>query len=124
MGEQADRQGAPDQPAHRVALKGSLRVSEVQGKRRDAPRAARRPRLSKKKIDEIIQATLQTKPRGATHWSTRTLAREVGVSRVTVNRVWRSHGIQPQRERSFKLCKDLECNERVTDGVGLYTNTL
>jgi transposase len=108
---------------HTVSLWRSRFASQrCEGIERDAPRAGRKPRLSKKKIDEIIQTTLQTKPRGATHWSTRTLAREVGVSRATVSRVWRSHRIQPHRERSFKLSRDPRFNERVTDVVGLYMN--
>jgi transposase len=106
---------------HTVSLwRNRFASQRCDGIRRDAPRAGRKPRLSKKKIEEIIQTTLQTKPRGATHWSTRTLAREVGVSRATVNRVWRSHRIQPHRERSFKLSKDPRFNERVADVVGLY----
>ena len=108
---------------HTVSLWRSRFASQrCDGIERDAPRPGRKPRLGKKKIDEIIRTTLRTKPRGATHWSTRTLAREVGVSRATVNRVWRSHRIQPHRERSFKLSKDPEFNERVTDVVGLYMN--
>lgn len=89
---------------------------------RDAPRPGRKPRISQKKVDDIIERTLQTKPKGATHWSTRALAKEVGVSRATVHRIWRSHRIQPHRERSFKLSKDPEFNERVRDVVGLYMN--
>jgi transposase len=89
---------------------------------RDAPRPGRKPKISQKKIDAIIERTLQTKPKGATHWSTRTLAEEVGVSRATVHRIWRSHRLQPHRERSFKLSRDPEFNERVRDVVGLYMN--
>jgi len=106
---------------HTVSLwRNRFASQRYEGIRRDAPRPGRKPRISRKKIDEIIETTLRTKPRGATHWSTRALAREVGVSRATVNRVWRSHRIQPHRERSFKLSKDPEFNERVTDVVGLY----
>ncbi len=94
----------------------------LDGIRKDAPRQGRKPRISQKKIDEIIERTLHTKPKGATHWSTRTLAREVGVSRASVNRVWRSHRLQPHRERSFKLSSDTEFNEKVKDVVGLYMN--
>jgi len=89
---------------------------------KDAPRPGRKPRISQKKVDEIIERTLQTKPKGATHWSTRTMAKAVGVSYVTVHRVWRSHRLQPHRERSFKLSKDPEFNDRVRDVVGLYMN--
>lgn len=94
----------------------------LEGIGKDAPRQGRKPKISQKKIDEIIDRTLHTKPKGATHWSTRTLAKEVGVSRSTVNRVWRSHRLQPHRERSFKLSSDPEFNEKVRDVVGLYMN--
>lgn len=94
----------------------------LDGIHKDAPRPGRKPKISQKKIDEIIDRTLHTRPKGATHWSTRTLAKEVGVSRATVNRIWRSHRLQPHRERSFKLSKDPEFNDRVRDVVGLYMN--
>jgi transposase len=94
----------------------------VNGIRMDAPRPGRKPRISQKKIDAIIDRTLHTKPRGATHWSTRTLAREMGVSNATVARIWESHRIQPHRERSFKLSTDPKFNEKVRDVVGLYMN--
>jgi transposase len=86
----------------------------------DAPRPGRKPRISQEKIDAIIVRTLHTKPRGATHWSTRTLAREMGVSNATVARIWESHRIQPHKERSFKLSTDAQFNEKVRDVVGLY----
>lgn len=94
----------------------------LRGIEQDAPRPGRKPRISRKKIDEIVDRTLHDRPKGGTHWSTRSLAREVGVSRATVNRVWVSHRIQPHRQRSFKLSSDPEFNEKVTDVVGLYMN--
>lgn len=94
----------------------------MDGIRKDAPRPGRKPRISQKKVDEVVDRTLRTKPKGATHWSTRALAKEVGVSYVTVHRIWKSHRLQPHRERSFKLSKDPEFNERVRDVVGLYMN--
>src|SRR5712692_6327013 len=94
----------------------------LNGIRTDAPRPGRKPRISQEKIDSIIDRTLHTKPPGATHWSTRTLAGEMGVSNATVARIWESHRIQPHRERSFKLSTDSKFNERVRDVVGLYMN--
>ena len=94
----------------------------IEGIGRDAPRPGRNPRISQEKIDEIIERTLHTKPQGTTHWSARSLARIVGVSYPTVHRVWKSHRIQPHRERSFKLSRDPEFNEKVRDVVGLYMN--
>ncbi len=94
----------------------------LNGIRKDAPHPRRRPRIDQQKVDEIISRTLHTRPKGATHWTTRTLARELGVSRATVHRVCKSHRIQPHRERSFKLSKDPEFNEKVRDVIGLYMN--
>ena len=94
----------------------------MEGIVRDAPRPGRKPRISQKKVDEIINRTLHTKPPGATQWSTRTLAREMGVSNYTVQQIWEAHRIQPHRQRSFKLSSDPEFNEKVTDVVGLYMN--
>ena len=94
----------------------------IDGITRDAPRPGRKPRISPKKIDEIIDRTLHTKPQGSTHWSTRTLANEMGVSNYTIQRIWHSHRIQPHRQRSFKLSSDPQFNERVRDVVGLYMN--
>lgn len=106
-----------------VALWRSRFISHrLDGIRRDAPRPGRKPRLSQKKIDAIIDRTLHTKPRGSTQWSTRALAKEMRVSNATVARIWQSHRIQPHRARSFKLSRDPEFNERVRDVVGLYMN--
>jgi transposase len=92
----------------------------LNGIRMDAPRPGRKPKIPQEKIDAIIDRTLHTKPRGATHWSTRTLARETGVSNATIARIWESHRIQPHRERSLKLSTDPAFNEKVRDVVGLY----
>ncbi len=94
----------------------------LEGIKKDAPRPGRKPRIGQGKVNEIINRTLHAKPRGATHWSTRTLAEQVGVSRSTVQRVWKAHRIQPHRERSFKLSTDPAFNEKVRDVVGLYMN--
>jgi transposase len=94
----------------------------IDGIARDAPRPGRKPRISQKEIDEIIDRTLHTKPRGATQWSTRTLAKEMGVSNYTIQQVWKAHRIQPHRQRSFKLSSDPEFNDKVRDVVGLYMN--
>ncbi|MDG6928867.1 MAG: IS630 family transposase [Nitrososphaerota archaeon] len=94
----------------------------MEGIMRDAPRPGRKPRISQKKIDEIIDRTLHTKPPGATQWSTRTLAGEMGVSNYTIQQIWKAHRLQPHRQRSFKLSSDPEFNEKVRDVVGLYMN--
>jgi len=97
-------------------------MHRLQGIERDAPRLGRKPRIPQNLIDEVIDRTLHTKPHGATHWSTRTLAKEMGVSNFTIHRIWKAHRIQPHRERKIKLSKDPEFNEKVRDIVGLYVN--
>ena len=73
-------------------------------------------------VKKIIDRTLQTHPPDATHWSTRTMAKAVGVSHATVARVWEAHGLQPHRMETFKLSKDKHFVEKLTDVVGLYLN--
>jgi transposase len=82
----------------------------------------RKPRLTLADIQSIVDATLQTKPAGATHWSCRTMAKAQGVSKATVNRIWQSHRLQPHRIKNFKLSRDPQFLEKLTDVVGLYLN--
>ena len=82
----------------------------------------RKPQLTADKIEEVINATLQTKPWGVTHWSCRTMAKEQGISKATINRIWQSHGLQPHRIKQFKLSRDPKFLEKLTDVVGLYLN--
>lgn len=82
----------------------------------------RKPELTITKVNKIINATLQTRPVGATHWSCRTMAEKQGVSKATINRIWQSHNIQPHRTTGFKLSRDPRFLEKLTDVVGLYLN--
>ena len=82
----------------------------------------RKPTYPVDKVAAIIESTLQTKPAGATHWSCRTMAKEHGVSKATVNRIWQSHQIKPHRTKGFKLSRDPRFLEKLTDVVGLYLN--
>jgi transposase len=82
----------------------------------------RKPQLTAGKIEDIINATLQTRPAGTTHWSCRTMAEAHGVSKATINRIWQSHGLQPHRIKPFKLSRDPRFLEKLTDVVGLYLN--
>jgi transposase len=79
----------------------------------------RKARLTSADIQRIVDATLQTKPAGATHWSCRTLARAQGVSKATINRIWQGHHIQPHRTKQFKLSRDPKFLAKLTDVVGL-----
>jgi transposase len=82
----------------------------------------RKARLTASDIGRIVDATLQTKPAGATHWSCRTMAQAQGVSKTTVNRIWQSHHLQPHRTKNFKLSRDPKFLAKLTDVVGLYLN--
>jgi transposase len=82
----------------------------------------RKAQYTADKIEEVIDATLQTLPQGATHWSCRTMAEKQGVSKATINRIWQSHGLQPHRVKGFKLSRDPRFLEKLTDVVGLYLN--
>ena len=84
---------------------------------KDLPRGGRRVSIDHQKI---IELTTQTTPANATHWSTRTMAEEVGVSAATVTRVWRAHGLKPHRINAFKVSRDPLFVEKLEDIVGLY----
>ncbi len=84
------------------------------------PGRGRKTRYGAVKAAAIVEATLQTKPPGSTHWSTRTLARTQGVSKNTIARVWQEHQLKPHRSKSFKLSRDPKFVEKLTDVVGVY----
>ena len=87
-----------------------------------APGRGRKSVHGPEKVKAIVEATLQTKPRGATHWSCRTMAEAQGVGKDMVSQIWRAHNIQPHRTKSFKLSRDPRFLEKLTDVVGLYLN--
>ena len=77
---------------------------------------------SEEDFARVITTTLKGPPEGSTHWSTRTLADHLGMSRSTVQRIWREHRLQPHRESTFKYSNDPQLEAKVTDIVGLYLN--
>ena len=85
-----------------------------------APGRGRKVRYRAATVAKWVKATLQTKPAGATHWSTRTLARAHGVSKNTIHRVWQDHQLKPHLTKSFKLSRDPQFLEKLTDVVGVY----
>lgn len=87
-----------------------------------APGRGRKRLYDQTKRDAIIHATLQTKPKGMTHWSCRSMAGAQGVSPRTVNRLWQLHNLKPHLQRTFKLSRDARFIEKLTDVVGLYLN--
>ena len=82
----------------------------------------RKPSYGAEKVKAVVDATLQTKPKGMTHWSCRLMAEQQGVSKSTVSNIWRSHNLKPHRTKSFKLSRDPRFLEKLTDVVGLYMN--
>jgi transposase len=88
----------------------------------DEPRPGTPRRLSDREVEHVLTLTLESTPRDATHWSTRSLARACGLSRSSVHRIWRAFALQPHRQESFKLSKDPLFIEKVRDIVGLYLN--
>ena len=89
---------------------------------KDAPRPGRTPTITPAKVREVIRKTTREKPRNATHWSTRTMAAEAGVSEKSVRRIWQKHGLKPHLARTFKVSNDPDFAEKLEAIVGLYLN--
>jgi transposase len=85
-----------------------------------APGRGRKATYSPERIKAVIDATLQSKPAGSTHWSCRSMAAAQGISKSTVSNVWRSHNLKPHLTKTFKLSGDPKFLEKLTDVVGLY----
>ena len=79
-----------------------------------APGRGRKPTYDIDKIAGIVEATLQTKPEGMTHWSCRTLAKNQGVSKSMINNIWQAHNLKPHRVETFKLSRDPKFLEKLT----------
>ena len=88
----------------------------------DEPRPGRPRTITDEQVDQVITTTLESTPKDATHWSTRSMAREVGLTQTAVSRIWRAFGLQPHRQDTFKLSRDPLFVEKVHDVVGLYLN--
>ena len=88
----------------------------------DAPHGTSKRQIDMEKGKAIVEATLHTTPKDGTHWSTRTMAKDQGVSHATIQRIWEAHGLQPHRLKNFKLSQDKHFEEKLTDVVGMYLN--
>jgi transposase len=88
----------------------------------DEPRPGAPRKVSDAEIEQVVIQTLESTPRGQTHWSTRGLAKATGLSRMTISRIWQAFGLQPHRSETFKLSPDPLLIEKVRDIVGLYMN--
>ncbi len=86
----------------------------------DEPRPGATRKITDADVEHAVTMTLETMPDGATHWSTRSLARKAGLSQSAVSRIWRAFALQPHRTESFKLSTDPLFIEKVRDIVGLY----
>ena len=88
----------------------------------DEPRPGAPRKVTDAQVEQVVIQTLETAPRGETHWSTRGLAKATGLSRMTINRIWHAFGLQPHRTDTFKLSPDPQLIDKVRDIVGLYMN--
>ena len=88
----------------------------------DEPRPGRPRTITDEMIEEVLVRTLEETPPGATHWSTRSMAAEMGMSQKAISRIWRAFGLQPHRLGSFKVSPDPQFVDKVHDVVGLYLN--
>ena len=86
----------------------------------DTPKPNVHRKLADERVEEIVRLTLDSRPKGSTHWSTRKLARETGASQSSVSRIWRAFQLKPHRARTFTLSTDDYFVEKVRDIVGLY----
>jgi transposase len=86
----------------------------------DEPRPGAPRSISDAEVERVVVQTLETKPKDATHWSTRSLAKASGLSHSSVHRIWQAFGLRPHRAESFKLSPDPLLIEKVRDIVGLY----
>src|SRR3954454_3062813 len=88
----------------------------------DEPRPGQPRKITDAKVEEVVVKTLETTPKDATHWSTRSMAKEVGLNQSAVHRIWKAFGLQPHRQETWKLSKDPLFVAKVRDVVGLYLN--
>lgn len=106
-----------------VSMVGKWRKRFIQGgvdALGDEPRPGTPRKVTDAQVEQVVIQTLETTPRGETHWSTRSLAKATGLSRMTISRIWNAFGLQPHRTETFKLSPDPLLIEKVRDIVGLY----
>jgi transposase len=88
----------------------------------DEPRVGAPRKITDRQIEEVVTQTLESMPANSTHWSTRLMAEQTGLSQTAIVRIWRAFGLQPHRLENFKFSKDPQFVEKVRDIVGLYLN--
>jgi hypothetical protein len=105
-----------------MALAGALHARGVAGLTRDKTRPSRVPPLPAEIVDQLIALTNQAPPHEATHWRAPAMAKAVGISPSSVRRIWKGHGLQPHRVRTFKISNDPKFADKLKDVVGLYVD--
>jgi len=108
-----------------VGMVGKWRARFLKGRLEalyDEPRPGAPRTVSDAQVEQVVIQTLESTPRGETHWSTRGLAKATGLSRMTISRIWHAFGLQPHRADTFKLSPDPQLIDKVRDIVGLYMN--
>jgi transposase len=88
----------------------------------DEPRVGAPRTIQDADVERVLTMTLESKPRNATHWTTRSMAKASGLSQSAISRIWRAFALQPHRTETFKLSTDAQFIEKVRDIVGLYLN--
>ena len=94
----------------------------VDGLLRDKTRPSRIPPLASELVERVVARTLEPPPGETTHWTVRAMARDIGISPASVQRIWAAHGLRPHRVRTFKLSKDPAFAAKLRDVVGLYVD--
>jgi len=106
-----------------VALwRGRFLELGIEGLLKDAPRPGRTPSISAEVTAALIAKTTQSTPTNATQWSTRSMAKEMSISKASVSRIWRANGLKPHRVESFKVSNDPNFADKLDSIVGLYLN--
>ena len=109
-------------PRMAALWRGRFLEHGIEGLLQDAPRPGRTPSISSDVTARLIAKTTQSTPAHATHWSTRTMAKEMGVSKASVSRIWRANGLKPHRIESFIVSNDPQFADKLEAIVGLYLN--
>jgi transposase len=123
--EGLDNQAVARKLRRSVGMLGQWRARFLKGRLEalyDEPRSGAPRTVSDAQVEQVVIQTLESTPRGETHWSTRGLAKATGLSRMTISRIWHAFGLQPHRADTFKLSPDPQLVDKVRDIVGLYMN--
>ncbi len=105
-----------------LAWRGQFEKDGLAGFGEVATGRGRKPSISDEKVSEIVDLTLHSKPEGQTHWSCRSMAKKVGVSSASVQRIWSARGLKPHLVKTFTLSNDRHFEDKLIDVVALYLN--